>query len=449
MPSSTASAHGQPQRIHLAWIVLLALPALLAGTTASAQEIPPPLRPTPPQPSAVVPPQDTTVRSASRFVVVAAGTAMFDSTGARVLNTNPATDTVLVWRATAAPVIGGLYLVFVSPDSAVYLSGLSVRGRQVAPSAALLREFASLLGSLPVEEPDLDPLVTVPVSLQVADIQEERAAINFGLEHSYVTLTQGLGDEIKTLFEANLAAHVVLDPAAVSASPWPVIAVFTYKTVLRQYVEASLPVRTPNYMPRATLYYWGPPFRRSAAEAARFGYAALTFSHFSNGQNGSFLDTLSGRHNYENGDFSTNFFEATVTWAARRPTLFSQSSVAIRVHPFTGEHPVFRRTYGVVRATGTTQLLISEFFRWLPLGLHTAAVSATYLMGPMGDQATAADRVNVAATLYFQHQRVHDLWWFLSFYEGQDYYNIRYDRHMRVLRAGLAARLTAQVFEPN
>ncbi|RAK69728.1 hypothetical protein [Hymenobacter edaphi] len=73
--------------------------------------------------------------------------------------------------------------------------------------------------------------------------------------------------------------------------------------------DSSLPVRTPSYMPGATLY-----FKNNALNAGQplfYKFASVSVFHHSNGQDGNSLNP-DGRFNQYNGSFSTNFAEVAV-----------------------------------------------------------------------------------------------------------------------------------------
>jgi len=68
--------------------------------------------------------------------------------------------------------------------------------------------------------------------------------------------------------------------------------------------DSSLPVRTPSYMPGATIY-----FRNGRADDSvrKIFYTSLSVFHHSNGQDGR--EFVNGKINTYNGNFSTNYIE--------------------------------------------------------------------------------------------------------------------------------------------
>jgi hypothetical protein len=69
--------------------------------------------------------------------------------------------------------------------------------------------------------------------------------------------------------------------------------------------DSSLPVRTPSFMPGATVFY---PLKRIETGDLRIKYLSLSFFHHSNGQDGNEFNS-DGTINTYNGNFSTNYLE--------------------------------------------------------------------------------------------------------------------------------------------
>src|SRR3989442_7194289 len=120
------------------------------------------------------------------------------------------------------------------------------------------------------------------------------------LEPSYITMLGGGGNIEPLFFEANVAPHF--------GAGWPKLGlVLTSKVVLRIRNDSthSPPIRTPSYMPRITLYWWG-PFRGTSTSSA---FLSFTLSHHSNGQAGPVYLADTTPPNTFDGSFSTNFLE--------------------------------------------------------------------------------------------------------------------------------------------
>jgi hypothetical protein len=79
----------------------------------------------------------------------------------------------------------------------------------------------------------------------------------------------------------------------------------TMKIPLRMYMEYSMPVKTPSFMPRLTYYFW---FKRLNDPSDNLLYFSIMLSHHSNAQKGNFYND-DGTLNVETGNFSTNYLE--------------------------------------------------------------------------------------------------------------------------------------------
>ncbi|OUJ69399.1 hypothetical protein BXP70_26550 [Hymenobacter crusticola] len=73
--------------------------------------------------------------------------------------------------------------------------------------------------------------------------------------------------------------------------------------------DSSLPVRTPSYMPGATIYFKSDKLNKP--DAYLYKFASLSLFHHSNGQDGNSLRP-DGTYNQYDGSFSTNYLEGAV-----------------------------------------------------------------------------------------------------------------------------------------
>lgn len=251
-------------------------------------------------------------------------------------------------------------------------------------------------------------------------------------ERSYITipgLTSGIDG---LLFEASIAP-----PFYVQVSPQVTI-VFTPKVVLRMLTAESRPVRTPSYMPRITLYRFKPP-TAAELEGGRIHYEYLTVSHFSNGQDGSFRDSL-GNLNHVNGSFSTNFVEAGTHFGLRYPGLGEVGFMELSAELHWGYEASEHEDYSDAR------IHFSQGFSWSFDGpgrdTHdewSLSATETWLVDDAGPDFTGIKRLTLWATLTWAPSWSGDLSMFANFFTGQDYYNIHFDETLTAIRIGLAA----------
>lgn len=78
--------------------------------------------------------------------------------------------------------------------------------------------------------------------------------------------------------------------------------------------DTSLPVRTPSFMPGATIYF---PLSYMDSKTNNIRYLSLSFFHHSNGQDGREFKT-DGSVNRYNGNFSTNYVEPAFHFRNRK-----------------------------------------------------------------------------------------------------------------------------------
>ena len=350
-------------------------------------------------------------------------------------------DTALVWRR------GRLYLTETfalktaeEGDTTVIVNAEGVFWRKVVPDSATQARFAFLKDSLPCfSSPQMDRL-RFPPAPQALTYDD---AIVAGMEPGYVTLPfttlrfprethtdsqkETPPEDIPLLYEASISPPFYIRFAQV---PWSVA--ITPKIVIRQFWGGSDPVPPPSFMPRATLYYWGGPLARMRGDCARcFPYLWLMLSHHSNGQEGEPIDTLSGGHNYLNGNFNTNFVQLGMSLTTSHPAFGIQSTQFSYQHNppnwsedyqrFEGYHRFKASWDGVVPGDGLSGG-----------GFGRIRADVTFVGGPMTPyfREKWRRRMIYSVTGSFSPSWLRDWALFANWYDGQDYYNIRFDRRL-------------------
>jgi hypothetical protein len=178
---------------------------------------------------------------------------------------------------------------------------------------------------------------------RVATVDVVRA----NLEPSYLAYPVGISGLDPLVFESDVVAHFV-----VNRPSWPVAFVLTPKIVVRMFREKSVPVKTPSYMPRISVYFW---FQRYLPDTPTV-YGSVTLSHHSNGQSGPFFDT-SGDINHETGSFSTNYLEFSAYVTGLSGIWFGWSALSLEVHPSFSQNQELNGRYGQWRLHLATRLL--------------------------------------------------------------------------------------------
>jgi len=279
-------------------------------------------------------------------------------------------------------------------------------------------------------------------SLTAKQIQEaaETELMLSQFERSYVTTTDVRGKKPHLLFEGSVA------PPLYVVSPRKNLAVVaTPKVVLRMFLERSVPVKTPSYMPRLTFYRFIHP-EQTLRQNAVASYASLTVSHHSNGQAGPFRNP-DGTVNHETGNFSTNFIEAAyVRGGPVFPGMDGQSRFSVEVHPPGWYDRESNAGYSHFRlhlsATSIEKLNANpgsncprRFFQDC-----TFNYAVTYLAGNVLPKFRGRGRfplwIEVSATPTFTP----DLSIFVNGYWGQDYYNTYFNQSLTTIRFGIQGR---------
>ena len=269
----------------------------------------------------------------------------------------------------------------------------------------------------------------------------ETALMLSQFERTYVTTTDVRGKKPHLVFEGSVA------PPFFVVSPSKNLAVVAIpKVVLRMYLERSVPVKTPSYMPRLTVYKFFHP-EQSVIQKSVASYASLTVSHHSNGQSGLFRNP-DGSINHESGNFSTNFVDAAyVRGGPIFPRLEGQGRFSIEWHPPGWYDRASNEGYSHLRlhlsATSietvngrrSAKCFVRACFRDF-----TFNYAVSYLAGDVLPKFRGRGRFPVWIELSAAPTFTPDLSLFLNGYWGQDYYNTYYDQNLTTIRFGMQGR---------
>lgn len=269
----------------------------------------------------------------------------------------------------------------------------------------------------------------------------------FGMfrEPSYITFAGGVGNIEKLMFEADIIPYYQLslsgtDRWGVELSP---------QVILRMYNEESYPVRTPSFMPRATVFYHLRQANRR--EYDLFGYAS--WCHHSNGQENPFYLADSVTVNRLSGNFATNMVEAGLFMSRpdRRNPFATNYSKLSAVYHYRHINELDNR-YGDLRFYLDMQSTvdISKTLRYLNLtqralpkesSVLQVSTQLGWIAGNMGNVASFdLKRLVAKATVSYKPAFFKDVTFFTQYYYGQDYYNIYFDRTLHVFRFGIMAK---------
>ena len=241
------------------------------------------------------------------------------------------------------------------------------------------------------------------------------------------------GGELRVLYEATIAP-----PFFVSPGRNPLLIAVTPKIVVRQFAGGFYPVPPPSYMPRLTIYYWGRPYApRTQIDSA--AYAFLRVSHHSNGQDNDYLlPTVPPQVNYRDGKFSTNFLELGIVQhlLSAGPVVGAQQ-LSVEWHPLIWTREEIQSIYAPYRVHLNSHV---EFLKRRLRPLEGAVLSLGYLAGPTTpNRRSVLSRGVLSYTIYSGVGQLGDFALFASYYTGEDYYNIRFDRNITTFKIGALA----------
>lgn len=248
-------------------------------------------------------------------------------------------------------------------------------------------------------------------------------------EQSYITFGGGWGMNDALLFESKIAPNLIIDCSRRHAA-----LIITPKVVLRMFSEFSAPVKTPSYMPRSTLYLWRGEIPDEGPYS--FGFLSVTLSHHSNGQSGEFF-TEEGENNHEDGSFSTNYIDLAYHRARSKGNGLLFVGGSVEYHPRSWGDKELEGTYGQLRFNlslkGLNPLGKSKRKTTIEGGY---LIELTYLTDDLMNRSSALEKAIVSITYTWAFEALRDIGFFINYYYGQDYYNIRFDDTLKVLRVG-------------
>jgi len=285
---------------------------------------------------------------------------------------------------------------------------------------------------------------------QTPDLKDENKfmeSIVVSREQSYITALGGVGNIEPLIFEGAIIPFYMIH---LDQTKWGIE--LSPKIVIRMNKERSAPIRTPSYMPKVTFYYNTSNPRKKSATAPLFVF--LAWGHHSNGQSDSFYMPDSTSINTKSGDFSTNMIEIG--------GLVNRSNI---VHTYT---PFFYKLsfeyhykqskelagkYGNFRINSELNSIlysdkITGASQFLKKQIHSVStqVKIQWIFGNM-IHTSAYDwkRLTTSLRISVHPAALDDFNFFVQYYNGQDYYNINFEKTLYVLRFGITADLSTKI----
>ncbi|KAB2881559.1 hypothetical protein F9K33_00435 [bacterium] len=247
-------------------------------------------------------------------------------------------------------------------------------------------------------------------------------------DDSYISYPMGEN----LIFEGQIAPNYPVMQWGTDQSTFKGNITITPKVILKMYRTRSSPVKTPSYMPKITI--------QGALDLGSVSlYPFLILSHHSNGQGGETFvtdDANATSINKESGSFATNFIQLGYFFSL--PDLDKHyMGISYEHHPvhgwWFGIDPAIQDIYGRRRLHYEYKYL-GNIFQFetsytdiidKPKGIPKGIFSAT---------------AKIKSPVFRK-----SMWFFASYYQGQDYYNINFNNKTRQGKAGIAIQTKLSV----
>ncbi|HAF28085.1 MAG TPA: hypothetical protein DCG75_03460 [Bacteroidales bacterium] len=256
--------------------------------------------------------------------------------------------------------------------------------------------------------------------------------------NSYVTILEGIGQIEHLWFEGNLIPSFYIRIREDSR----LLGVLTPQVIIRMYQEESFPVRTPSYMPQATVY-WSVYNKQRFESLNIFGRLA----HHSNGQQGDFF-LEDGSINVKTGNFSTNYIEAGVikTSLNKRFNAVRMFRSSVQVHPPILSVDELDNIYSFYRWNNFIYIFKlnkseNEFNKSQKANISLKA-ELNWFFGDFNNNSFLdIDRITFSTTFTYHPSFFEDIVLFAQYYYGKDYYNMYFSNTLNVFRVGIMTEL--------
>ncbi|RYG14806.1 MAG: hypothetical protein EOO07_16560 [Chitinophagaceae bacterium] len=206
--------------------------------------------------------------------------------------------------------------------------------------------------------------------------------------------------------------------------------------------EKSAGVRTPSFKLGGTLYF------RLTSGIERYGYAELSFTHHSNGQDGK-ATLPDGSINTINGNFSTNYLTTTYSFGYFTPKIANADyyglhhRIGLQWHKWFAYEPALTDCYGFTRLNYDFSFRIYQNLKneieKEKLRLNT---SFSYAVNELSNYRFFAPkkRLNAELSANYSFPFMQNVFLMAAFgYYGEDPYNIYFGDHYAYARFGISS----------
>ncbi|MEZ2336099.1 hypothetical protein AB6735_10715 [Mucilaginibacter sp. RCC_168] len=255
-------------------------------------------------------------------------------------------------------------------------------------------------------------------------------------------------NKIKTQLTADLAPNFILFQTPKSRF----FATFTARVKIRLLASHGAPVKSPSFMPGATIFY------RLNEDTYKPKFLSFGYSHHSNGVRGPSLNP-DGSFNRDSGKFTTNFYTLTYYTGKRidkeNLIINRYDNIALEVHAGLfglGMSEGLKDHYGFIRVNGSRMYNLAKAYddplekgkkvykNWQRIRFDFTYIADKY------DNYSAVDfkkRLNVSLKYYYQFPFMPSTALMVGGgYRGQDDYNQFFEDSYGYVTIGLASDLS-------
>lgn len=291
-------------------------------------------------------------------------------------------------------------------------------------------------------------LIFAQDSITVKRETANKAYVNLYKENSDFAYTSPLGElgaPTKYVINGRLTTTYMVLGSYKSPVAFSIIPDFT----VRVRNEFSAGVRTPSFRLGGVLY------ARLSNKPLSYKYGELAFTHHSNGQDGSALNS-NGAINTKNGNFSTNYLTFSYRFGNQTPKSDKESYYSYNHRVGFLSHKLFRyepaldlgygftrilynfswRKYGEIerKAQGSSQYKTEKEVWRLNAGLSYAVNKI-----PNNDILSASKRLNAEINFNYGFPFMNNIFLMAAVgYYGEDNYNIYFQDHYTYVRFGVS-----------
>lgn len=269
---------------------------------------------------------------------------------------------------------------------------------------------------------------------------------------TYFTFSEGIGNLPHMVTESRFSGSYFLKKHQIN---WALE--FSLNMTLRILDKKSFPIPPPSYV--AELTYYRKFAHNGASSLSRFlfneAYWDITGGHHSNGRADDFYkkDSLGNETNeidLEDASFTAHYLELGFSGFNHRKNknsnkdFYTNLRLAFRFYPKSMGTPELEDRYGFYRMYATYNIFRfpwgksgpSSFFSQSRLRIHSG-----WIFGDMGETSPEAVRKRLIGevTWFYFPQWLSEMGFFIQYYHGQDYYNLKFENTLDVFRVGITS----------